>query len=68
MNNKIVPRQCLEQIVEYVKTGQINIDPTNVWDLYLACDYCCIFFFYLYVIIAVLMRLQKNVKNILYKL
>jgi hypothetical protein len=45
MNNKIVPRQCLEQIVEYVKTGQINIDPTNVWDLYLACDYCCIFFF-----------------------
>ena len=42
MDNKIVPRQCLEQIVEYAKTGQINIDPKNVYDLYLACDYCCI--------------------------
>ena len=42
MDNKIVPRQCLEKIVEYAKIGQINIDPTNVWDLYLACDYCCI--------------------------
>jgi len=42
MDNKIVPRQYLEQIVEYAKTGQINIDPTNVCNLYLACDYCCI--------------------------
>ena len=42
LNEYIVPRQCLEQIVEYAKTGQISIDPTNVWDLYLACDYCCI--------------------------
>ena len=42
MDNKNVPRQSLEQIVRYATTGKINIDPTNVCDWYLACDYCCI--------------------------